>query len=478
MSSKPFVSVVVPVYNEEYLLPGCLEALQKQDYDGPYEVVVVDNACTDRSPEIARAMGFRVVSEPRKGVVNALRAGFAATRGEIVACTDGDTRVPPNWLSRLVADMTSRPDVVAAGGLYLFHDGSRWLRLAAPALNLFIWHLNGANLAIWRRAYEAMGDAFPRVGFGWDAAIGQRLRRLGRVILDRKLAVSTSSRSFTPYLCLRYSLNYFWLILFDRPLLQAMPDIRFSPLRRPARRWLSGLALLMILLGLLIFATISPGVQAFGPVLARGHVEQPVVALTFDGGPDECTSMALDLLARYGVKGTFFVVGEDVQLRPELARRIVAEGHTIGNHTYSHPLLLAADTPESAERELDEATAAIKTATGVTPTVFRPPYGWRSPWLIDLANRKGYTVVTWSIAPDDWLEPSAEVIAERVLKRVQPGAIVLLHEDREGKEEPSPASALAALPAIIEGLQARGYRFVTVPELAQMAQESGAQENP
>ena len=478
MPSRPFVSVIIPVYNEEHLLPACLEALQQQDYDGPYEIVVVDNACTDRSPEIARSMGVRVVSEPRKGVVNALRTGFAVTRGEIVACTDGDTRVPPDWLSRLVAAMTSQPNVVAAGGLYIFHDASRWLRLLIPFLNLFVWHLNGSNLAVRRWAYEAIGGLDSGVNLGWDAAIGLRLRSLGRVILDRGLLVKTSARSFRAFLCFRYDANYVWLALFGRPLLYAMPDIRFPPAQRPARRWLSGFAALMIALGLLIFATVSPGVQAFGPVLARGRVVQPVVALTFDDGPDQRTSEALDILARYGVKATFFVIGEEVQQRPELARRIVAEGHAIGNHTFSHPLLLAADLPEKVEQELDGATAAIKAATGVTPTVFRPPHGWRSPWLIDLANRKGYTVVTWSIALDDWFGPSAEVIAEHVLKRAQPGAIILLSEDREGKLEPSTGNALAALPTIIEALQARGYRFVTVPELAGMIEGLGSTEKP
>jgi len=478
MSLKPFVSVIVPVYNEEYLLPACLEALKQQDYDGPYEIVVVDNACTDRSPEIARAMGVRVVSEPRKGVVNALRTGFAATRGEIVACTDGDTCVPRDWLSRLVAALNSGPDVVAAGGLYIFHDASWWLRLLIPFFNLFNWHLNGSNLAVRRWAYEAIGGLDPEIILGWDAAIGFRLRRVGRVVLDRELFVKTSARSYRAFLCLRYALNYVWLALLGRPLLRAMPDIRLPPGRRPARGWLSGVAVLMIALGLFTFAAVSPGAQAFGPVFDRGQVEQAVVALTFDDGPNRRTMELLDILARYGVKATFFVVGEDVQQRPELARRIVAEGHAIGNHTYSHPLLMAAERPARIERELDEATEAIRAATGVTPTIFRPPHGWRSPWLVDLACRQGYTVVTWSVALEDGLGLSPETIAERVLNRVRPGAIILLAEEGEGESELSTDNAMLALPRIIEPLQARGYRFVTVPELIQMSAGLNGDEAP
>jgi peptidoglycan/xylan/chitin deacetylase (PgdA/CDA1 family) len=472
MSSKPFVSIVIPVYNEEYVLADCLAALQQQDYAGPYEIIVVNNACTDRSPEIARAMGARVVSEPHKGYVHALRAGFAAARGEIIACTDADTIVPPDWLSRLVEVLLEDPEVVAVSGVFDLHDCSPWLGALGSLASRLNWHLAGGNMAVWRRAYEAVGGFDPAVNLGADTELGLRLQRLGRVVIDRRLAVNTSGRRIQHALwqtLWMYLLNDLWLILFGHPRFYDFPDIRVAPRRHLPVRRLSGAGALLTLLSLLVFTAMSPGAQTFGPVLAHGPAGQPVVALTFDDGPSPDTAEVLDILAHYQVKATFFVIGQNVQRHPDLARRIVAEGHAIGNHTYSHPLWVAVETPGQVARELDGAAAAIQAATGVYPTLFRPPHGWRSPWMLHLAHRKGYTVVTWSVSPDDWRQPPPGAIAMRVLQRVRPGAIILLHDGLDTRGNPPMQNTVDALPAIIEGLQARGYHFVTVPELMRVA---------
>jgi len=473
MSTKPFVSVIVPVYNEEYVLADCLTALQQQDYDGRYEIIVVNNACTDRSPAIARAVGVRVVDEPRKGYVHALRAGFAAALGEIIACTDADTLVPPDWLSRLVAGLTARPDVVAISGVFAFHDGPTWLRLAGRMVSHLNWGLAGGNMAMWRWAYQAVQGFDPTVNLGADRELGMRLRRLGQIVINRRLVASTSLRrfqvAFWPSLW-RYLMNDLWLTLFHRPRFYAFPDIRLPPRRRLSTLKLSRAgalltALLVAVLGLFIFSAEGPGAQIFGPVLARVRADQPVIALTFDDGPSSYTAQVLDILARYQVKATFFVIGRNVEQYPDLARRIVAEGHAIGNHTYSHPLWAAMETSRHVERELDRAATAIQAATGIVPTLFRPPHGWRSPWMIRLARSKGYEVVTWSVSPDDWQRPPSQVIVERVLRQARPGAIILLHDGLETKVGPPVQNTVAALPTIIEELQARGYRFVTIPEL-------------
>lgn len=242
--SKPFVSIVVPVHNEAYLLAECLAALHQQDYDGPYEIIVVNNTCTDRSPEIARSMGARVVDEPHKGYVHALRAGFAAAQGEIIACTDADTRMPPSWLSRLVATLTEQPDVVATSGVFTFHDGSAWLRMVGGVFGRLNWHLAGGNMAVWRWAYEAVGGFDPTVNLGADTELGLRLRHIGRVVIDRSVVANTSSRRFqvafwqTLWL---YFVNDLWLLLFGRPCFYAFPDIRIVPRPPPlpatVRRW-------------------------------------------------------------------------------------------------------------------------------------------------------------------------------------------------------------------------------------------------
>lgn len=468
--SKPFVSIVVPVHNEAYLLAECLAALHQQDYDGPYEIIVVNNTCTDRSPEIARSMGARVVDEPHKGYVHALRAGFAAAQGEIIACTDADTRMPPSWLSRLVATLTEQPDVVATSGVFTFHDGSAWLRMVGGVFGRLNWHLAGGNMAVWRWAYEAVGGFDPTVNLGADTELGLRLRHIGRVVIDRSVVANTSSRRFqvafwqTLWL---YFVNDLWLLLFGRPCFYAFPDIRIVP-RPPLSRRLSGAGAMIVALGVFLFLAESPGAQAFGQVFAAGQVDRPVIALTFDDGPSPDTVQVLDILARYHVKATFFVVGENVERNPDLARRIVAEGHIIGNHSYSHPLWAAIETPRQMARELNRAAKAIETATGISPILFRPPHGWRSPWMVGLAHREGYVVVTWSVSPNDWQRPSSQVIAKRVLQQAHPGAIILLHDGLETRSDPSMQNTVTALPVIIETLQARGYRFVTVPELIEM----------
>lgn len=469
-SSKPFVSVVVPVYNEEYVLADCLNALREQDYDGPYEIIVVNNACTDRSPQIARAMGCRVVDEPHKGYVHALRAGFAAARGEIIACTDADTIVPPDWVSRLVANLTRDQRTVAVSGVFDLHDCSPVLALLGSLASRLNWHLAGGNMAVWRHVYEAVGGFDPAVNLGADTELGQRLRRRGRVVIDRRLVVSTSGRrlqhAFWQTVWM-YLFNDLWLLLLGRPRFYDFPDIRVPPRPHLALPQLFGIGLLIILLSFFVLAAANPASQVFGPILSHVQVQQPLIALTFDDGPSPYTAQVLDILDRYQVKATFFVIGRNVERHPDLARRIVAEGHVIGNHTYSHPLWVAIETPGQVARELDAAASAIREATGVSPTLFRPPHGWRSPWMIRMARHKGYQVVTWSISPDDWRRLPPEVITARILRHARPGAIILLHDGLETRRDPPVRNTVAALPAIIEALRAQGYRFVTIPELEQ-----------
>ena len=241
MSTTPTVSIVVPVRNEELLLPGCLAALQRQDYAGSYELVVVDNGSTDRSAEIAHAAGARVVKEPRKGVVRALRTGYAAVQSDIIAATDADSRVPPDWISRLVTDLTAQPGVVAAGGIYTFYDSPFWLRWGTLLANQLDWQLLGMNMAMWRWAYEAIGGIRPDVNLGWDAELGRQFRRAGRVVIDHKSVVETSARRYQVdglwYSLLRYRINDWWLAISGRPLMFDFREIRNPLASRPARPW-------------------------------------------------------------------------------------------------------------------------------------------------------------------------------------------------------------------------------------------------
>ncbi|MCA0158528.1 polysaccharide deacetylase family protein [Tsukamurella sp. M9C] len=206
----------------------------------------------------------------------------------------------------------------------------------------------------------------------------------------------------------------------------------------------------------------SRSFQFFGDLVDRVDTTEPVVALTFDDAPTNATAEVLETLGRYDVKGTFYALGSELERHPDLGRRIVAEGHELGNHTFSHRRMVGTnETPGFVRAELDRTDAAIR-ATGYDgPITFRPPYGKKLfvlPWEL---SRRGVTTVTWDVEPDTLHAGDADGIERYTVERTRPGSIVLLHpfcadECRADRE---------ALPRIIERLRADGFRFVTVREL-------------
>jgi len=188
----------------------------------------------------------------------------------------------------------------------------------------------------------------------------------------------------------------------------------------------------------------------------HGTRDRRVVALTFDDGPDPARTPALlDTLAELHAPATFFLLGSQVDAHPELAARIAREGHELGNHTYSHRYLPLARS-RSVAGELAATDAAIARATGITPTLARPPYGGRSPANVRAFARGGKRVVLWDVNSFDWKGADAPDIAARVLARVRPGSIVLLHEARTGGER-----TIEAVRLLVPELRARGYELVT-----------------
>lgn len=192
----------------------------------------------------------------------------------------------------------------------------------------------------------------------------------------------------------------------------------------------------------------------------RGDAEIPAVALTFDDGPSATTTLKLlEILAREQVKATFFVLGDNARKHPELVKAISNGGHTIGNHSYSHPLHFA-DIPLAEQTsELVDSSELLKSITGKTPRFFRPPGGSNNPALIELANKLGMKTIIWSVDPKDYEQPGTDVIVERVLGkgRVKNGAIILMHE---GKPQ-----TLAAVPRIIRALREREFGFMTMDQM-------------
>jgi peptidoglycan-N-acetylglucosamine deacetylase len=187
-------------------------------------------------------------------------------------------------------------------------------------------------------------------------------------------------------------------------------------------------------------------------------VGEPYVAFTFDDGPHpENTPRLLDVLAARGVRATFYVIGEPVTRYPDVVRRAIAEGHEIGSHTWSHRFLTT-QTSHSIARELKSTHEAIEEAIGVPPSALRPPFGAvtedMSRWI---DYQFGYPTVLWSVSAQDWEDPGSKEIADRLVSRTTPGSIVLNHDIY--------APTVDAMPATLDRLTERGFRFVTVSEL-------------
>jgi len=187
-------------------------------------------------------------------------------------------------------------------------------------------------------------------------------------------------------------------------------------------------------------------------------IDRPLVALTFDDGPHPVlTPRLLDILRQHGVRATFYVIGRSVDAHPDIARRIVAEGHEIANHTYTHPHLTQIGAAR-LDQEIIKTTDAIVRATGRRPTNMRPPYGSINARVEQsMLNKHGLDVIMWSVDPLDWRRPGASVVAQRLVEGATPGGILLAHDIHPGTIE--------AMPSAIAQLKAKGYGFATVSQL-------------
>lgn len=201
------------------------------------------------------------------------------------------------------------------------------------------------------------------------------------------------------------------------------------------------------------------GCTPAGPsYVTNGSRLSRVVALTFDDGPWADTAAVLDVLKREQVHATFFLIGRQVAGGAALVRRMLAEGHMVGDHTWSHANVSGGGG--LASDQITSTASAIQTASGFRPCLFRAPSGAVSPGLIGLARGLGFTTVQWDVDTNDWMLPGSSTIASRALGGVHNGSIVLMHDGGGPR-----AQTLAALPTVIRGLKARGYRFATVTEM-------------
>jgi peptidoglycan/xylan/chitin deacetylase (PgdA/CDA1 family) len=187
------------------------------------------------------------------------------------------------------------------------------------------------------------------------------------------------------------------------------------------------------------------------------HVDGQYIALTFDDGPHATnTPRLLEMLAKRHIKATFFVIGECAREYPEILKRTAAEGHEIGNHSWSHPNL-AKMSDEAVRSQLQKTADAIQ-AVGVKPTLMRPPYGNLTPRQRRWVNEEfGYKIILWDVDPLDWKYRNSARVKKELLAGARPGSILLAHDIH--------STTIDAMPETLDELLARGFQFVTVSEL-------------
>lgn len=193
-------------------------------------------------------------------------------------------------------------------------------------------------------------------------------------------------------------------------------------------------------------------------------VPGPYIAMTFDDGPHASnTPRLLDMLKARGIRATFFTVGQNTARYPAIMRRIIADGHELANHTWTHPKLSSL-SDASVRNELKRSHSSL-VSLGAAPRMYRPPYGAitarQKQWIM---NEFGYPTILWSVDPEDWRTRSASMTRSRILANTRPGGIILVHDIHP--------SSIDAMPGTLDGLLAKGFRFVTVSDLIAMGNRS------
>ena len=202
-------------------------------------------------------------------------------------------------------------------------------------------------------------------------------------------------------------------------------------------------------------------------VIWSSDTKEKLVALTFDDGPNEkYTPELLDILQNKKAKATFFLIGKNVLEEPEIVRRIYSEGHEIGNHTYSHPVLPLVSRKE-IHKQVEYTSSIIEDAIGIKPKYVRPPMGLFTPSVLDIIESNGLKTVVGDVYPRDPYMPGIDKIVRRIIKRVEPGSIIIMHDGGTwGKVDRS--QTIGAVPLVIDELRENGYEFLTVTELLKM----------
>ena len=192
------------------------------------------------------------------------------------------------------------------------------------------------------------------------------------------------------------------------------------------------------------------------------------LALTYDDGPnDPDTFRLLEILARHNVKATFFLIGQYVKQRPDIARELTRAGHVVGNHTFSHPNLIFA-SPRQTKMQLLDCKQALSDAVGVHSRLFRPPFGGRRPDTLRIVRALGLQPVMWNVTGWDWRGKPAEYIERRIRHQVRGWDVILLHDGSHAAFGADRSQSVIATDRLISRYRSEGYEFVTVPQMMEV----------
>jgi peptidoglycan/xylan/chitin deacetylase (PgdA/CDA1 family) len=213
------------------------------------------------------------------------------------------------------------------------------------------------------------------------------------------------------------------------------------------------------------YQSMAPTGQWYGRTftgLARGSRQ---IALTYDDGPnDPHTLRLLEVLATHGTQATFFLIGRYARQRPDIVREIAQAGHVVGNHTFTHPLLIFKSEAEIGQ-QLSECRATLQDAVGQHSNLFRPPFGGRRPAVLRVARELGLEPVMWNVTGYDWNAPPAVVIERKVARQIRGGDVILLHDGGHKHMGADRSQTVIATDRMITRYKAEGYRLLTIPQM-------------
>lgn len=253
-------------------------------------------------------------------------------------------------------------------------------------------------------------------------------------------------------------------LLFYTATAGALALVCRSLLIGPVPTWIT-LSVLAVYVTLMFLGVFFLRLQVFVDAVCRGPEDARGVALTFDDGPCPInTPKVLDMLDRAGVKATFFVIGHKAQAHPEIVQDILKRGHVVGSHSFTHSRAFSLLSKAAVRQDIEHSLACIEKITGSRPALFRPPIGHTNPRIAKVIEELDLTVVGWSVrALDGVASADPNRVAQRVISRLEDGAIVLLHDAAE-RDDRTPAS-IAALPRILEAMDRKNLVGVTVTRL-------------